>query len=80
MHYSDPTECQDGVTNNCTQICNRTVSNGTSFYECGCDKGFQLNSDSTTCDGKSMCNEIATTHLNSLLGYFCPILILHTID
>ena len=58
------------MTNNCTQTCNRTVSNGTSSYECGCDKGFQLNSDGITCDGKPMCNEIATIHLN-LLGYFC---------
>ena len=47
-----PTECQDGVTNNCTQTCNRTLSNETFTYECGCDEGYQLNSDSTTCDGK----------------------------
>ena len=52
MHHSDPTECQDGVTNNCTQTCNRTLSNETFTYECGCDEGYQLNSDSTTCDGK----------------------------
>ena len=57
MHYSDPTECQDGVTNNCTQTCNRTVSNETTSYECNCDEGFQLNSDGTTCDGKPMYNK-----------------------
>ena len=67
MHHSDPTECQDGVTNNCTQTCNRTVSNETISYECGCNEGFQLNSDGTTCDGKPVCyNELATTD-----GYFC---------
>ena len=49
---TDPTECQDGVTNNCTQTCARTTSNGTSFYECGCDEGFKLSPDNTTCDGK----------------------------
>ena len=61
MHHSDPSECQDGVTNNCTQTCNRTVSNETTSYECGCDEGYQLNSDGTTCDGKPVYNEIATT-------------------
>ena len=47
-----PTECQDGITNNCTQICTRTVSNGASSYECGCNKGYKLDSDNTTCVGK----------------------------
>ena len=49
---SDPTECQDGVTNNCTQNCTRTFSNGTSSYECGCSEGYRLNLDNATCDGK----------------------------
>ena len=53
--YTGPTECQDGVTNNCTQTCTRTISNGTSSYECGCSEGFELNSDNTTCDGEHVC-------------------------
>ena len=50
--HADPTVCQDGVTNNCTQNCARSVFNGTSSYECGCREGFELNPDNTTCDGK----------------------------
>ena len=51
---SGPTECQDGVTNNCTQTCSRNVSqNGTSSYECGCSEGYLLNEDGAICDGNS---------------------------
>ena len=53
-YFTDPTKCQDGVTNNCTETCTRSVFNGTSFYECGCcnSEGFELNPDNTTCSGK----------------------------
>ena len=44
------------MTNNCTQTCTRTVSNGTSSYECGCNQGYELNPDNTTCDGKCVCD------------------------
>ena len=47
-----PTECQDGATNDCTQTCTRSTSNETYYYECGCNDGYKLNSDYTTCDGK----------------------------
>ena len=50
--YADPTECQYGITNDCTQTCNRTILNGVSSYECGCYEGFELNLDNTTCDGE----------------------------
>ena len=52
LSCAGPTECQDGVTNNCTQTCTRIVSNGTSSYECGCKEGYELNSDNATCVGK----------------------------
>ena len=56
LFHTDPTECQDGVTNNCTQNCTRTTSmNGTSSYECGCNQGYELNLDNATCDGKYAC-------------------------
>ena len=54
--YTGPTECQDGVTNDCTETCTRTVSNGTSSYECGCYEGYELNPDNTTCHGKHVCD------------------------
>ena len=51
-----PTECQDGVTNDCTQNCTRSTSNKTYYYECGCNEGYELNpADYTTCDGKHAC-------------------------
>ena len=50
-----PTECQNGVTNDCTQTCTRSTSNETYYYECGCNDGYQLNLDYTTCDGKHAC-------------------------
>ena len=38
----DASECQDGVTNNCSQICRR---NGSSGYECSCENGYALKND-----------------------------------
>ena len=43
---SDNDECSIG-THNCPQICTNTEG---SFY-CGCNTGFQWNSDGATCDG-----------------------------
>ena len=37
-----PTECQDGVTNNYSQICTRRFLN---MYECGCNDGYLLSMD-----------------------------------
>ena len=55
--HADPTECQDGVTNDCTHTCTRTVSNGSSSYECGCDEGYELSLDNATCEGMCVCDE-----------------------
>ena len=42
------TECQDGVTNNCSHTCTRNHRT----YECGCHNGFSLNDTSPgICDG-----------------------------
>ena len=38
--YAGPSECQDGVTNNCSQICTRNSLNRQ--YECSCNDGYVL--------------------------------------
>ena len=43
----DNDECGLGI-DNCVQICTNTAG---SFY-CGCNTGFQLNSDGATCNGE----------------------------
>ena len=49
-----PSECQDSVTNNCTQVCTRSISSdGMSSYECSCDAGYVPNENNTNlCDGE----------------------------
>ncbi len=37
-----PTECQDGVTNNCSQACTRNILGD---YECSCNDGYALQMD-----------------------------------
>ena len=51
-NYVGPFECQDGVTNNCSQGCTR---NGTIFnmYKCDCDSGFAPNHFGY-CEGKKL--------------------------
>ena len=44
---SDNDECSLG-TNTCPHVCTNTIG---SFY-CGCNSGFELNSDGATCDGE----------------------------
>ena len=55
----DPYECQDGVTNNCSQGCtrNKTISNMT-LYICACDVGFAA-SHFGYCEGKNLLIYIA---------------------
>ena len=51
---ADASECQHGVTNNCTHDCTRNSlqTDGTSSYECGCNLGYVLSeNDMGTCDG-----------------------------
>ena len=48
-----PTECQDGVTNNCTQECTRYRYANTGVYNCSCYPGYNISTDdSTSCHGK----------------------------
>ena len=37
-----PTECQDGVTNNCSQAC---IQDFLGRYECSCNDGYALHVD-----------------------------------
>ena len=47
-----PTECQDGVTNNCTQDCTRNVIAG--VHECSCKTGFEFALGSASiCEGSA---------------------------
>ena len=49
MTRTGPTECQDGVTNNCTQECAR---DNTGVYTCHCLEGYNISSDSdSVCNG-----------------------------
>ena len=52
---ADVSECQHGVTNNCTHDCTRNSSqrNGMSSHECSCNPGYVLSeSDMGTCYGR----------------------------
>ena len=53
--YIGPFECQDGVTNNCSQGCTRSLINETMSYEyeCVCDMGFAANHFGY-CESKSL--------------------------
>ena len=47
-HFVDIDECQEGVTNNCTQGCARdSISGG---HQCSCGLGYDL-VGGTTCEG-----------------------------
>ena len=59
-HLLGSTECQDGVTNNCTQECTRDMDAG--VYNCSCFTGYELSNDSTTCKGKW--STVGTKHNN----------------
>ena len=52
-----PTECQEGITNNCTQICTRNATmSGESSHECSCYDGYSQNDMHTNlCDGEFNC-------------------------
>ena len=52
-YHTDKTECQEGITNNCSQTCIRNVSlSGISSYECGCYEGYSRNEIHTNlCEG-----------------------------
>lgn len=60
---SGPSQCQDGVTNNCTQNCIRNATTGA--HKCSCLPGFefQMGSDSV-CEGKSIIASTCTVNLN----------------
>ena len=43
-------ECQDGITNECTQLC--SIDNETMTYNCSCMNGYVINKeDPNKCDG-----------------------------
>ena len=49
--HTGPTQCQDGVTNNCTQECTRDINTG--IHNCSCYLGYQIDADyDTVCSGK----------------------------
>ena len=54
--FVDPSECQDGVTNNCSQNCTRRLLNETVSheYKCICDAGFAANHFGF-CKGENLC-------------------------
>ena len=46
-------ECQDGITNECTQLC--SLDNETMNYICNCSNGYVVNTDDPNiCDGTSL--------------------------
>ena len=47
LFHPDIDECSDR-TDGCSQICTNTVGS----FTCGCNTGFQLNSDGATCNGE----------------------------
>ena len=44
--FSDIDECSDG-TDDCSQTCTNTVGS----FICGCNSGYELDSDGLTCNG-----------------------------
>ena len=52
IESTGPTQCQDGVTNNCTQECSRNVTNG--VHECSCRPGYEFALGSNSiCEGST---------------------------
>ena len=49
LHFPDVDECQNNSSNNCEQLC---VNFPSSFF-CDCGKGYELNADRRSCDGKT---------------------------
>ena len=49
--YSDVNECQQSI---CAQVCNNTEGG----YSCGCNPGYTLAEDGTSCNGKFQTNFI----------------------
>ena len=51
--YTGEFECQDSMTNNCTQLCTRTISHidGINSYKCSCNAGYIYINDTNLCDG-----------------------------
>jgi hypothetical protein len=48
--YAGINECQDGITNECTQMCSKDIEAMT--YNCSCILGYVVNEeDSNTCEG-----------------------------
>ena len=66
-----PTQCQDGITNNCTQECTRDADTG--VYNCSCysDLGYQINPDNDTlCIGTQAGNNTMQRKIPIVLA--CP--------
>ena len=49
-----PTQCQDGVTHNCTHECIK--DNITGIHKCSCPEGFTISSGTeSVCEGELQC-------------------------
>ena len=54
MFVSDIVECDEGQSGPCEQICTNTIGG----FECSCEEGFEVVSD-TQCEGKIYgCSEV----------------------
>ena len=68
-----PSQCQDGVTNNCTQNCIRNITTGA--HECSCHSGYEIQTGSdSVCEGKHAVHYRMTLCIVSLTSqYICTI-------